>query len=69
MNSFQIRTLIFYTISMILFAILIGRFFYLQIYKGEEIYEEARSIKTRIKLYPRREERYILQMKFWLQQT
>ncbi|MCS7213561.1 MAG: penicillin-binding protein 2 [Candidatus Calescibacterium sp.] len=52
MNSFQTRTLIFYTISMILFAILIGRFFYLQIYKGEEIYEEARSIKTRIKLYP-----------------
>ncbi len=52
MNIFQKRIIIFYTISTISLFLLIVRFFYLQIQKGREIQEEAKAIKTRIKLYP-----------------
>lgn len=52
MNFFERRTIIFYVSTVLALGALIGRFFYLQIYKSDEIYENAKSIKTRIKFYP-----------------
>ena len=52
MDRFRLKVAFTSLIFLLIFAVVVSRFFYLQVLKNFEIVEKAEELRTRIKLYP-----------------